>query len=126
MRSVLLPYIAWLGALESLGVTGIRLEDAARLFAIAGVLASLSVLVYRLGVWRQEMESTKQIVAVEVKAHREEAAVHFDRMERRLEAIDHLMTAASDERIRVGRWRGRMERRLERLEHSGAGDERGT
>lgn len=123
MRSVLLPYIAWLGALESWGVTGIGLEDLARLFAIAGTLASLSVLVYRLGVWRQEMENTKQSVAGEVKAHREEAAVHFDRMERRLEAIDHLIAAASDERVRVARWRGRIERRLACLEDSGTSDQ---
>lgn len=126
MRSVLLPYIAWLGALKSVSFSGIGLEDTARLFAIAGVLASLSVLVYRLGVWRQEMENTKQNVAGEVKAHGEEAAVHFDRMERRLEAIDHLIAVASEERIRVARWRARTERRLERLEHSQTGDERGT
>lgn len=124
MRTVLLPYIAWLGALESWSAPAVGLEDTARLLAIAGGLASLSVLVYRLGVWRQEMESTKQSVAVEVKAHREEAAVHFDRMERRLEAIDHLVAAASDDRMRVARWRNRTERRLERLEHSGGGDER--
>lgn len=56
MRSVLLPYLAWLGALESWSVTGSGLEDTARLVAVAGALASLSVLVYRLGVcgrkWR--------------------------------------------------------------------------
>ena len=126
MRSVLIPYIAWLGALKSVSFSGIALEDTARLFAIAGVLASLSVLVYRLGVWRQEMENTKQNVAVEVRAHGEEAAVHFDRMERRLEAIDHLITVAPEERLRVARWRARTERRLERLEHSQTGDERGT
>jgi hypothetical protein len=111
VRSVLLPYIAWLGALKSLNFPSIGLADTARLFAIAGALASLSVLVYRLGVWRQEMENTKQNVAAEVKAHREEAAVHFDRMERRLEAIDHLIGVASEERMRVARWRARTERR---------------
>ena len=71
------------------------------------------------------MENTKQNVAAEVKAHREEAVVHFDRMERRLEAIDHLIALASEERIRVARWRARTERRLERLKHQQTGDERG-
>jgi hypothetical protein len=126
MRSVLLPYIGWLGALRSVGPLGLSLDDTARLVAIAGVLATLTVLVYRLGVWRQEMENTKQKVAAEAKTHGEEAAVHFGRMESRLEAIDHLITVASEERLRVARWRARTERRLERLEHSQTGDERGT
>ena len=126
MRSVLLPYIAWLGTLKSVGFTGIGLEDTARLFAIAGVLASLSVLIYRLGVWRQEMENTKQNVAAEVRARREEPAVRFDSIERRLEAIDHLIAVASEERLRVARWRARTERRLERLERPQTGDERET
>jgi hypothetical protein len=126
VRSVLLPYIGWLGTLRSLGPLGLSLDDTARLVAIAGVLATLTVLVYRLGVWRQEMENTKQKVAVDVKAHGEEAAVHFDRMERRLEAIDHLITIASEDRMHVARWRVRTERRLQRLEHAQTGDERGT
>ena len=42
------------------------------------------------------MENTKRNVAAEVKAHRQEAAAYFQRMERRLEAIDHLVTAAAE------------------------------
>jgi hypothetical protein len=126
MRGLLLPYIAWLGALKSVGPTGYGLDDTARLFAIAGVLGTLTVLVYRLGVWRQEMENTKQNIASEVKAHREEAAAYFDRMERRLEAIDHLITVAAEQRLRVARWKSRTDQRLDRLERTTTESERAS
>jgi hypothetical protein len=71
-----------------------------------------------LGVWRQDMENTKDKVCAEVKAHREEAATHFDRVERRLDAIDHLLGAASERAERASRRLTRAERRLERLEAS--------
>jgi len=74
------------------------------------------VLIYRLGVWRQEMENTKHNVVREVKAHREQTAASFDRLERRLEALDHLLEASSDYRVRVSRWQVRTNRRLDRLE----------
>jgi hypothetical protein len=125
MRGTLLPYIAWLGALKSVSPTAVGLEDTARLVAIAGVLGTLTVLVYRLGVWRQEMENTKQNIAAEVKAHREEAAAYFDRMERRLEAIDHLIGASAEHRARTARWKMRVDRRLDRLETNTTSAERG-
>ena len=115
MRHALLISAAWLGALQTV-VGASRLEDAARLAGIASVLGTLTVLIYRLGVWRQEMEHTKHDVAAEMKAQRAESAESFRRLERRLEAIDHLMTAAAEQRVRATRWQSRTERRLERLE----------
>jgi hypothetical protein len=94
------------------------LLSLAQLVGFASVLGSLTVLVYRLGVWRQEMENTKHNVGAEVKAHRDESAANFDRLERRLEAIDHLITVAAEHRVRATRWQSRTERRLARLEGS--------
>ena len=119
MRNVLLSGIAWLGALQSLPSSNppaFHLENAARLIGIASLLGTLTVLIYRLGVWRQEMEHTKDNVAAQVKAHREESTANFDRIERRLEAIDHLLAATTEQRARAARWQSRTERRLERLE----------
>ena len=118
MRGALLSSIAWLGALQSWGAPVWTVESTARWLGIASVLGTLTALVYRLGVWRQDLENTKDKVAAEVKAHRGESSTNFSRVERRLDAIDHQLALASDERTRVHRWQTRTERRLERLERS--------
>jgi uncharacterized protein YicC (UPF0701 family) len=115
MRSLALPFALWFSALQSISPST---ETTARLVGIAGVLGTLTAMIYRLGVWRQQMEHTKEAVGAEIKAHREESAVFFDRIERRLEAIDHMLGAASDHQQRVSRWRTRIERRVERLEQN--------
>jgi type VI protein secretion system component VasK len=112
----LLPFAAWLAALQATVGGVASAETTARLAGIAGVLGTLTVLIYRLGVWRQEMENTRHNVGAEVKAHRVESTANFERLERRLEAIDHLVSAATEYRLRIGRWQSRTERRLERLE----------
>jgi hypothetical protein len=86
MRHVILPFAGWLGALQSvapIGLSGTTLDTTARLIGIAGVLGTLTVLVYRLGVWRQEMENTKHNVG---------ARVHecLTRIERRLDRLERL------------------------------------
>ncbi len=127
MRSALLSCLAWLGALQSWRPSGTSLEDSARLLGIASILGTLTVLIYRLGVWRQDMENTKNNVAAEVKAHREESAANFargeagsvanfDRIERRLEAIDHMIAVQAEDRARSDRRQTRTERRLDRIE----------
>jgi hypothetical protein len=123
MRVAALCCIAWLGALQALSPSWVpavpidtTLGGAARLLGIASVLGTLTVLIYRLGVWRQEMENTKNNVAAEVKAHRDESTLNLGRIERRLEAIDHLLAVASDQRLRAARSQARIERRLDRLE----------
>src|SRR5512144_1624645 len=119
MRVALLSCIAWLGALQSWlpvtpSVSGVG--EAARLLGVASVLGTLTVLIYRLGVWRQEMENTKDNVAAEFRAYRGESTANLARIERRLEAIDHLLGVASEQRIRAARSQVRIEQRLERLE----------
>lgn len=116
MRSALLSCVAWLGALQSWRTPLAAGDDTARLVGIASVLGTLTVLIYRLGVWRQEMENTKNNVGAEVKAHREESASNFERVERRLDAIDHMLAAEADHRARAVRRQARTERRLDRLE----------
>ncbi len=116
MRSAVLSSVAWLGALQSWGAPMSTVETAARWLGLAGLLGTLTVLVYRLGVWRQELEHTKDDVAAQVRAHREESAANFDRIERRLDAIDHVLAMVGEQRLRAARWRARTERRLERFE----------
>lgn len=89
---IVLPLAAWLSALQAMGTGAPTLESSARVAGIAGVLGTLTVLVYRLGVWRSEMEHTKHYVADEVKAHREESAANFGRIERRLDALERAFT----------------------------------
>jgi hypothetical protein len=116
MRIVLLSSLAWLGALQSVGAPVWTVGSAARWLGVASVLGTLTVLVYRLGVWRQELEHTRDDVAVQVKGHREESVTNFDRIERRLEAIDHMLATAADHRARAHRRQLRIERRLDRVE----------
>jgi hypothetical protein len=111
MRVALLSSIGWLGALQSWRPPGIGLDGAARLIATAGVLGTLTVLIYRLGVWRQEMENTKNNVGAHVHAC-------LARIERRLDAIDHVASMAAEQRAWAARRQGRTERRLDRLEQS--------
>src|SRR5215467_1487623 len=78
MRTIVLPSAAWLGVLQAfVAPSATGFETVARLIALASVLGSLTVMIYRLGVWRQEMENTKSNVNVGI-----------ERIERRLEAIE--------------------------------------
>jgi len=89
---IVLPVAAWLGVLQALGAGATTLDSGTRVASIAGVLGTLTVLVYRLGVWRSEMEHTKHDVAEEVKAHREESTANFERLGRRLDALERAFT----------------------------------
>lgn len=122
MLPMLLPFAAWLSVLQALSGSMLTLDGSARLAGIAGVLGTLTVLIYRLGVWRQQMEHTKHDVAEAVKAHREESSANFERIERRLEAIDHVVGATHEYRLRTSRWQARADRRLERLERLVVGE----
>ena len=120
IRNALLSAVVWAGALRGWAEAGTNTDGLAQFAAVAGVLGTLTVLIYRLGVWRQEMENTKHNVGAEVRAHREESSANFHRVERRLEAIDHLLGIAAEQRARNARWQSRTDRRLERLEHEDA------
>jgi hypothetical protein len=115
MRLLILPFAAWMGLL-SLAAPAPAASDFPQLFATAGVLGSLTVLVYRLGIWRQEMENTRSNVGAEVRSYREESTQNFARMERKLESLDHMITDYNDFKQKAARWRHRSERRLDRLE----------
>jgi hypothetical protein len=119
MRLFILPYTAWLGLAQlAAPSTPTLIGDLPRLLAAAGVLGSLTVLVYRLGVWRQEMENTKTNVGAEVRSHREESASNFARMERQLEALDHMITDYMEFKQQASRWHRRTSRRLDRMEET--------
>src|SRR5215467_7977699 len=108
MRTIVLPFAAWLGVLQAFvppGSAGFGFETVARLVALASVLGSLTVMIYRLGVWRQEMENTKSNVNVGI-----------ERIERRLEAIDRTLATVGEFRADIVKWQTRTERRLHRLE----------
>lgn len=81
MRHAILPFAGWLAALQSVAPVNTTADTIARLIGIAGVLGTLTVLVYRLGVWRQEMENTKNNVGVHVNAC-------LARIEQRLERLE--------------------------------------
>lgn len=59
MRIAVLTVAAWFGALQAMPWPSARADDATRLIGVASVLGTLTVLIYRLGVWRQEMENTR-------------------------------------------------------------------
>jgi hypothetical protein len=116
--ALLLPFAAWFGALQSVAAKASNIDDTIRFVGLASVLGTLTVLIYRLGIWRQEMENTKHNIGAEVKAYREESTANFDRLERRLEAIDHMIGMTTEQRARVAKWQARTDRRLERLEQN--------
>jgi hypothetical protein len=112
MRLLILPFAAWMGLL-SLAAPSPVASDFPQLFATAGVLGSLTVLVYRLGIWRQEMENTRSNVGAEVRSHREESTQNFARIETKL---DHMITDHNDFKRQAARWQHRTVRRLKRVE----------
>jgi hypothetical protein len=120
MRAIILPVAAWAGVLQTVHAPPAVVGDPAYLIGLATVLGSATVLVYRLGVWRQEMENTRNNVGAELKGYREETSANFERMGRRLESIDHLIAELSQLRLRMTRWQARNEKRLERLEEEAA------
>ena len=86
LYAMLLPFAASLGAFQALAPKGGTIEDTIRFAGLASILGSLTVAVYRLGVWRQEMENTKHSIGAEMKANREETTAHFARLDQRLES----------------------------------------
>jgi hypothetical protein len=115
MRLLILPYAAWMGLLPPAAPFAAS-GDLPRFLATAGLIGSLTVFVYRLGVWRQEMENTKSNVGAEVRCHREESAVNFARIEQRLDGIDHVLTDFMEYKQKASRVQHRVARRLECLE----------
>ena len=116
LAALLLPFAGWLGAIQAVTYRTSSIENTSHLIGLASVLGSLTVLVYRLGVWRQDMENTKHNIGAEVKAYHDESTSNFDRLERRLEAIDHMVSIAVEFRSVANKRHQRTDRRLDRLE----------
>ncbi|MNC99121.1 hypothetical protein D3C83_172950 [compost metagenome] len=64
------------------------------------------------------MENTKSNVGAERRSYREESTQNFARIERQLEALDHMITDYMEFKPKVARWRSHTARRLERLEET--------
>jgi hypothetical protein len=97
--------------------------DAALLAPLSGiaqlvVLGTLAALIYKLGVWRQKLDATTEGVLAEVRAHREESSATFGGIERRLDAVDHLLALLAERVVRLARWQARTDRRLDRLDRA--------
>ena len=90
MRSLIIPFSLWLAALQlPFYPTDIRsISGAGELVSIAVGLAGLTVAVYRLGVWRQEMRHTKDTVVAELARFRQESHQNFARLERRIDQLE--------------------------------------
>jgi hypothetical protein len=85
MRPLAIPFAIWLGLLQvpplSRAMEMQALPGAGEIVSIAVGLAGLTVAVYRLGVWRQEMHNTRDNVSAELARQREEIDQRLARIE---------------------------------------------
>ena len=90
MRGMFFSFAIWLGVLQIPVATQppLSIANAGQLLGVAGALASLTVMVYRLGVWRQEMHNTKHTIDSEVARYREELHHHLSRLETRIDQLE--------------------------------------
>ena len=90
MRPFVLPFVVWLGALQVYFPAGDArsISAIAELLSGAAALAGLTVAVYRLGVWRQEMRHTKDSVVAELARFRNETQQNFARLEHRIDQLE--------------------------------------
>ena len=118
MRPLIIPFAIWLGVLQAPSVPELSL---ATIIPTASALAGLTVLVYRLGVWRAEMQHTKHNVGAELVRFREESRADFVRLEQRFTVIDQYIAQATEQRVGTERWQAGVESGLtslnRRLEH---------
>ena len=84
MKALILPLAVWIGVLQNIA----PMQGSAESLTAAVALASITVMVYRLGVWRQEMVNTKHNIGAEIARYRQESAEHFRRLEHRFAAIE--------------------------------------
>ena len=98
-----------LSSLQALGTV-------AELVAALGTLAGLTVGVYRLGVWRQEMNEVKRNVGVEVVRYREEVTRNFRLIDQRMGSIervlDRLIHDITERRVSAERWQASVDAAL--------------
>ena len=111
MRAVILPLAVWIGALQ----VGLPNQSGAESLSAAVALAGITVMVYRLGVWRQEMVNTKHNIAAEIAQYRRESAEQYRRLEQRFTAVEKFIEAATQQRIGIERWQGRVDTTLDSI-----------
>jgi len=117
VRTLIIPFAAWLAALQlPMASPPDSVREAAALISAAGGLASITVLVYRLGVWRQEMVNTKLNIAGEIARYREEMVQRFEHLDRRWSTIDRFIEAATEQRVAGERWQARVDATLEAID----------
>ena len=114
MKALALPFALWLGALQAT----LPNQGGTELLSTALALASLTVLVYRLGVWRQEMLNTKHNIAAEIAEYRRESSEQFLRLEKRFIAIERFIESAIEQRVAIERWQSRVDTTLEAIDDS--------
>jgi hypothetical protein len=91
-------------------------SDLPRIAAVASVLASLTVLVYRLGVWRQEMEHTKDNVGAEVRGFLDRSALNLERIELQMVRLDRMIRDYAEFKRFTVESQEDFDERLQRLE----------
>src|SRR5689334_7707002 len=91
-------------------------SDLLTVLSIAGATASVVVLIYRLGVWRQKMADLEQNVAGEVARQGADTARSFARLDERLSSIDRFVAMATEQRVAVERWQARVDTTLVSIE----------
>ena len=77
-------------------------DSIGSLVSIAAALTGLTVGVYRLGIWREQMNSTKSSVTGEVVRQREEVRQHLVAIDRRLTSIERYIRQYPVARQRAG------------------------
>ena len=112
MRILILPFALWVGALQAIAPT----QDSTELLSAAAALASLTIMIYRLGVSRQEMVDTKHNIGGEISRYREEFAEQFQRLENRFAAVERFIDAATEHRIGIEQWQGVVDTTLEAID----------
>ena len=88
MRHAILPIAAWAGLLQVLSVVPSTTDGFMRIIGVASVLGSLTVFVFRLGVWRQEMEHARHNIGEQMTAFRGEMTSSLARIEQRLDRLE--------------------------------------
>jgi hypothetical protein len=114
MKALILPFALWAGALQAV----LPNQGSAELYSAAAALASLTVMIYRLGVWRQEMANIKHNVGAEVSRFRQESAEQFARLENRFGAFERFVESTTEHRVSMERWQGRVDTTLEAIDES--------
>ncbi|HTR77638.1 MAG TPA: hypothetical protein VMH39_05995 [Gemmatimonadaceae bacterium] len=113
---ILVPLALWVGALQLPLPEGLAPESTASLLTAAATLAGLTVMVYRLGMWRQDMHNMKHNIGAEVSRYREETNQELRLLGRGLESIQQYIAAATEQRVASERWQARVDTTIENHE----------